>query len=506
MRGLRYQKDNSNGWGLAVLLAVLWGILPLVPALSQGQIPGSPFTDLYPSVWGLDWFASQYGFPLHNLRISAPEGTPFYFSSPLHGWAAIPLRALFGPVLAYSLTLIAARMATVLVSFGAFKALGLGPKGALMAAGIYGASPFFHGYAVEGIIEGSDGWALALWVWMVAARRVGAASVAMALCIASSWYLGMVACFFSVFWGITERKAWISLGVGLLLASPFLYGFLSTMTGASPLAPEIRAAMGSHLQLQLPGIMPGNNPFAITSYLGLSTLALVVVGLRDRPVWALGALICWVLSFGVGPWYWLPVLRSIRFPYRWHAGTLFCMAVVAGTVMDRLRWQWLAWIPPLEGLLFSPIEPIVPSAAADVPALYNSVQGPLLLEVPGPLAMPPGTINRSRPRARYLLYAQTLHAAASPWHFDFNGVSEGTEAEWLAQFRACDPLYQRIQPKAVCGALTLGALRQAGVTQVMVHRDELGANADYFEDALVTAGAVKQGEEGDIVLYQIPRE
>ena len=52
----------------------------------------------------------------------------------------------------------------------------------LMAARAWGLAParhhcsaiyivlFFHGYAVEGIVEGTDGWTLALWAWALGAN------------------------------------------------------------------------------------------------------------------------------------------------------------------------------------------------------------------------------------------------------------------------------------------------------------------------------------------------
>ncbi|HNC95983.1 MAG TPA: hypothetical protein PKW90_07655 [Myxococcota bacterium] len=499
------RREEEGGWGAALLLAFLWAVLPALPALSQGQILGSPLTDLYPSVWGLDGFAAQQpGLPLWTDRVAAPGGMGFYYSSPLHGWLGTPLWGLFGPVVAYNVTLLLARFATVAAGFGAFRAIGLGPRGALCAAGIYGASPFFHGYSVEGIVEGTDGWTLALWAWAVVRRHTVASALAFALTVASSWYLGMVACLLAVGWGLRERGAWISMGAGLLLSSPFLYGFLTTMTGAAPLESSVRVAMGSSLIPAKPGWWPGLNPFAMTSFLGLSTLGLGFVGARERPGVAIGAGICFLLSFGVGPWYWLPVMESIRFPYRWHAGTLFCAAILAGTIVDRLKFAWLAWLPAIEGLLLGPIEPIIPGAPSEIPKIYDAVQGPLLLEVPGPLAMPPGEPNFSRPRSRYLLYAQTLHGAASPWAPDFNGVAEGKEAPFLQDFRACDPLYQKLHPDATCGPFRLGPLKAAGVTQVMVHRDELRSQAAPLEQALIAAGATLQQEQDTLALYRIP--
>jgi hypothetical protein len=492
---------RQSGWPAALILAAVWAIVPALPALFQGGIIGSPYTDLYPSVWGLAWFAGhQPGFPTFADVLSAPDGMAFYYSSPIHGWLGTLPALLGGPAFAYNFTLLLARFATVAVSYGCFRASGLGSGGALTAAAIYGASPYFHGYSVEGIVEGTDGWTLPLWAWTVLRRERLAAAASFALVVISSWYLGMVACLLAAGWGLRDRIAWISLGGGLLLASPFLALFVGGFAAASPLPDAIRGAMGMPLDLAAPGSLPStHNPFAITTFVGVITLLLAAGDVRRRPWLAAGALACAVLSLGRGPWYHLPVLEAVRFPYRWHAGTLFCLAPLAGATVDRLGRPWLAVLPVLEGLLLSRVEPILPAAPAEVPAIYDQVRGPLLLEVPGPVAMAPGEINRSRPRARYLLYYQAFHGARSPWAFDFNGVVAALPAGWLGPFASWDPLM-----RATGEPVDLAGARAAGVTQVMVHTDELAGNADGFLAALRDAGARQEAVEGDLYLFTIP--
>lgn len=497
---VRASRPSGGGWGAAWLLAFSWAVLPALPALLRGEIPGSPWTDLYPSVWGLGWFASQQpGLPTFATALAAPEGMPFYYSSPLHGWAGTLPWLVGGAAFAYTVTLLAARAAGVLVAYGAAREAGLGTSGALAAAGVYGAAPFFHGYAVEGIVEGTDAWALPLWAWAVLRGHRGLAAVALALVVVSSWYLGMVACLLAVGWGLRRREAWVSLVGGLVLAAPFVAAFAGAMSGAAPLPEGIRAAMGAPLGFRTPGLLPGENPFALNAWIGLSTALLALPAAPRRPWLAAGALACAVLSLGMGPWYDLPVLSSVRFPYRWHAGTLACLAPLVGDTVDRLGRRWLALLPVVEGLLLSPVEPLLPGAPADVPALYDHVRGPILLEVPGPVAMPPGEVNRSRPRARYLLYAQLHHGAASPWAPDFNGVGGVAGAPWLASWASWDPLEGREpEPPDVEAAVA------AGVTQAMVHRDELRGRAAALEEALAAAGATKRGDEGKLALWDLP--
>lgn len=485
-----------GGWTTATIIALLWAVLPAVPALLAGVVPGQPWTDLYPSVWGLDVFcAALPTWTTHTPRFGAPDGIGFYYSSPLHGLAGWPVWALWGPAAAYTATLLAARAATVLCAFGALRALGRAEVPALGGALLYGASPFFQGYAVEGIVEGTDGWALALWVWMVARDRRAAASVAFALCVVSSWYLGMVACLLAVAWGLRTRTAWWSGAWGLTLSAPFLVAFLGAFGGNLPLDPLVRTAMGAPLHWRAPGWMPGVQPFALTTWVGLSTVVLAALAARRSPWLATGALGCFVLSTGVGPWWDAPVLELVRFPYRWHAGTLFCLAALISTL--ELRWRALYFLPFVEGVLLSPIEPVLPAFELEVPALYAEVEPTALLELPGPVALPPGKPNPSRPRARYLLMAQLRHGAASPWTLDFNGIAHDRDAPWLASFRSWDPALD--EPPA---APDLAGARAAGVTQAMVHRDEYRDAAPALEAALVAAGARVSAESGELALYR----
>lgn len=489
---------RSPGWPLAFVVALLWAAVPLLPALLSGAIPGQPYTDLYPSIWGLDVFcASLPAIVTHTTRMGAPDGIGFYYSSPLHGLAGWPVWAAFGPVAAYVATLIAARAATVLCAFGFLRALNQAPLPALGGALLYGASPFFHGYAVEGIVEGTDGWALALWAWMVVRNRPAPAITAFALTILSSWYLGMVACLLALLVGTRHRAAWLSL-LGLLFALPALWAFTQAFGGNSPLDPAVRVAMGAPLRIPTPGLTPGLNPFAITTFVGFAAVALALPTARRQPLWALGAVACAILSTGRGPWWELPVLEMVRFPYRWHAGTLLCLAPLVAETTSRLNRPLLATLPFLEGLLLSPIEPVVPSAPADLPAIYASVSADTLLEIPGPVAMPPGKPNPSRPRARWFLYAQLSHRAASPWTLDFNGIARDQDRPWLAAFSSWDPAtHQPNQP------LDLDAARAAGVDEVLVHRELLENDADALEAALVEAGAVIVRRDGDLALYRL---
>ncbi len=460
-------------WLLAGLLALLWGLGPALPALLRGELIGQPFTDLYPAVWGLHWFAShQPGLPTVAAELAWPEGMGFYFSSPLHGWAAWPLLAAGLPLpWVWNLLIVLARVAGPLLAFAWLRAEGAKPSGALAGAAVFGCAPMFHGYAVEGIVEGTDAWTLALWGLLVARRRFVPSILAFWLVVASSWYLGLAALLVAVVRAREHRVVWLSALGGLLLAAPLWWLFTEAFPAASPLPSEIRVAMGAQLGLPSPGVLAGQNPFAITGYLGWIPMVLFLMGARRQPFLAGGAALCWLLATGAGPWYGLPGLAMVRFPYRLVAASLFLAAPVVAQVAGRWRWGGaLGFAIALEFLLLAPVEPVLPGSPAGLPAVYDGVTPTPLLEVPGPVARPPGEINRSRPRARYLLYTLIDHAAASPWAPDFNGVSHGRQAEWLATWQALDPLVQDQPPSPP----DVSALRDQGIAQVMLHVDELG--------------------------------
>jgi hypothetical protein len=490
-------------WLLAGLLALLWGLGPALPALLRGELIGQPFTDLYPAVWGLHWFAShQPGLPTVAAELAWPEGMGFYYSSPLHGWLAWPLLTLGLPLAAtWNLLIVMARVAGPLLAFAWLRAEGAKPAGALAGAAVFGCAPMFHGYAVEGIVEGTDAWTLPLWGLLVARRRLVPSILAAWLVIASSWYLGLAALLVAVVRAREHRLVWISMLGGLLLAAPLWWLFSGAFPAATPLPSEIRAAMGVQPGLPTPGVLPGLNPFAITGYLGWLPLLLFMMGARRRPWLAGGAALCWLLALGAGPWYALPGLAMVRFPYRLVAASLFLAAPMVATVAERWRWGGaLGFAVALEFLLLSPVEPILPSAPLAVPRAYSAVEPTVLLEIPGPVAMPPGEINRSRPRARYLLYYQAAHGAASPWAPDFNGVAGGEQAPWLASWRALDPLETSEDPARP----DVRALEDQGLTQVMLHPAELGGGAELARRALTLAGWACSAQDDQQELWVAP--
>jgi len=433
---------------LAVLVAC-WAIVPALPALFSGGLIGHGGTDLYPSVWGMWSFAqSQPGLPVWSEQIAAPTGMGFFYSSPLHGWAAWPLLPVLGITGTWNFLLIASRVAGVVTAHWAARAWGLQPKGALMAAAIYACSPFFHGYAVEGIVEGQTGWALALWIGWVGLEKPRLAAFAFALTVISSWYMAATACLLAV---LMPKKSWRSAGLGLLLALPILWSFLHAFPERDLLDPGIRRLMGTQIGPWSPGMTDGINPFAKTSWIGFGVLALAASQALARPRLVVACLGFWVLSLGLPVVYELPLFSSLRFPYRLHAGTLVLLAFLGGMAVQNRRWApWAVGWVVIEGLALSPIEPFLPHAPSAQPAAYAGLQGEVLLDIPGPFARAPGLHNPSRPRARWFLYGQLAHGMASPWAPDFNSIgANNPEHPAMGALRALDPHWPGEAPTEV---------------------------------------------------------
>ena len=480
-------------WAPLLGLAALWALLPALPALLSGQLIGHGWTDLYPAVWGLWASAAAWpAVPTETALLGAPAGMPWVYSSPIHGWLAGPLVPVLGLRHSWNLLLLLARGLTVACAGWAASGWGLGRRGALTLAVAFGCSPFFQGYAVEGIVEGTDGWPLALLLGALGRGRHALAALALALCLLASWYLGAVGCALVGLLGLQRPRRWWAF-LGIALALPALLRFLQAFPAGAPLDPSVRAAMGAALTLPRPGALPGLQPFAINTFVGLALGGAALLG--RGPGLGLAA-VFGVLSVGIGPWYALPGFAMLRFPYRWHAGALLGLGLAAGRWADQRRAR--RWLPALilaEGLLLSPIEPILPGADPSDPlpcALLDEaaqVTGPLpagaLLVVPGPVGLPPGRPNPSRGRARAVLFAQTCHGRPSPWVPDFNSVGVAREATLLEPFLA----YDRV-------ARGRGGAMPEGLVRALADQDIRLIFLALEDPGLVEAPALEAGLQG----------
>ena len=428
----------------------------------------------------------QPGFPTSTDQIGAPVGMGFYYSSPLHGWLAWPLLPVFGIVGTWNIITIVFRCCGVLAAHWAARAWGLNPRGALVAAAVYGCSPFFHGYAVEGIAEGTISWALPLWLGFVAQNKVWAAGLAFFVTVIGSWYMAACACVLAAF---IPKRTWKSVAIGLLLAAPAIWAFLNAFPEREPLPDAVRQMMGTHIGLWEPGLQGGLSFSAKTSWLGFIAIGLAVTQIKRHPRIVAAMVTFWVLSLGLPLVSNLPLFSTLRFPYRLHAGTLVLLAFLAGHAAQRYRWgAWLAPAIVLEGLLLSPVEPKIPSAKFEPVAAYANLEGAVLLDIPGPLEKPPGEINLSRPWARWYLFGQLQHGMASPWRPDFNSIGTvKTDTDWLEVIARLHPHHNAAFENGTT-ALPMRLHIPEYVDHIIVHHALMGGRGADVHALLIDSG------------------
>jgi hypothetical protein len=490
------------GWGWVAAFAVVWGIAPVWPFLGGSALVGHPGDALYTH-------AAAFA---HSLREAPTDGVRSWIT-----WLVMPIGRWLGATTAWACGIAVARVATVLGAWWVARAWGLGRTGALLAATAWGASPLLHAAHATGATAAWDATPilLALWIlrrprglgarhgpdtWLEQAGRVSIAAGALGWALAShgAWApvgaaaIGLAA----VGAGIAGRRELaIRCALAVLGAVALARGL-----GVGPSVPVADVAR-LHAAWQpawptpswiLPVWTAYGAPFAITGIL----LAATVVG--RVPFVATCAVVTAVLATGRGPWYGLPLLRDVAEPWRWLLLTHAAATWLAGHALDAwterpsmrggARRPWLAplaVVPWIEATAWSSVPMVLPAAAADVPAIYDIIRGPTLLDIPGP--RPPGT-SSSRPRSRYLTWARDHHGAADPWRAD---------ARWLTTWRTWDPATGRVPATP-----PLAPAQDAGVTQVLLHHDELGAErARILVDALVSQGArVERADESRTLL------
>lgn len=494
------------------LLGLGLAALAVGPALVAGEAPGHGLTDLWPAIWAFDEAARAFpGVVTHTERLAAPAGMAVWLAAPLKAWLFAPFTLAFGAIPSFSLALGAARAATVGLAAWAARGAGRGPAGQWAFAIAAGAAPFWWGPAWEGIVEGVDGWALFLYLGAEARRRRGLAAAALGLCALSSWYLGAIAVFWLLVAAVADRRA-LRAAPGLLLAAPALLAFLHAFPGVGADVPGLHAAMGS--------LHPPEPPFwarAAPAVFGrspwpgpLPCLLAVAAALRSRRATLLlgAAVLAAVLSTGRGPWWAFPVLDWMRFPDRFLGAALVGVAAAAARAVDALaathpgRARLLLVLLLADALLLAPQPPALPAGGRpDTTLLSGLPPGAILLDLPGPLSLPPGAPNGSRARARAVLGAQLGTTLRSPFAPDFNGLAA---ADGLpgAPFGA-DPLLPGA-PAAIPPDL-IAEGRQRGIHAVRVRGAELGRRrAADLEQALSSNGFREIARDGPTSLWAWP--
>ena len=404
-------------------------------ALWTGQIAGSPYTDLYSSVWSL-WATESWWGTWNNQWFNYPSGQPWSPSTLFWGTVLIPLKQVFSISTLYNISLLSNRLLSCLAFYLAGRQWNQSHQCGLLWMIAISMTPMIHGFAVEGILEGTQLWPLGLWLWSI--KKHWKASVFFgALVLISNWYWALCWGIIGLIIGWKHRRIWLIQAGSVLVCLPWILHFLSFQKNGVSLDPSVYRAMGFQMGIPTPNLLSPPNPFAISNYLGWIFLGWA--GWNYRKQWSrqsqwligLGLLISWGF-----PWMQnIPIVDSLRFPYRIHLLTLIGLCWVCRSLSLRYM-RPLLYLMLLENLCLSGIDWKIPSSSSKVPDYTTQVDGPVL-ELPGPLSRKPGEFDPSRPRMKYLQYYQTQHQQPSPWSLHFNGLIEGSSC--FSETRMIDP-------------------------------------------------------------------
>ena len=182
--------------------------------------------------------------------------------------------------------------------------------------------------------------------------------------------------------------------------------------------------MGFQFDIPVPNFRTAPNPFAQSNYIGWILGFSVLYQLRNKQnLHALTLILCgFILSIGFEWMQIVPIIGSMRFPYRMYLLILIGIAMVLSELTSRQQSR-LALLVIFEFTLLSPIDQIIPDSSAEYPSYTNLIDGPVL-ELPGVLNRAPGTIDPSRPRMKRLMFYQTNHQQPSVWELPFNGLNQ----------------------------------------------------------------------------------
>ena len=458
-----------------------------MPALWQGGIAGSPYTDLYPSIWSL-WATEDWWGQWRTGWLNTPDGQNWYPSTLLLGTAIIPLKSLVPIGTLYNWLMIGSRCLGCFSFYLAGRAWGSSHFSGLLFMVVVSMSPMIHGFAVEGIIEGTQIWPLGFWLWSIHRSSTKLSIFFGCLIILSNWYWACI-------WGIlqtirvTKQSSEAPLLIGpILLTSPWWFGFLGQGT-TDPISSDVLRMMGFQFGFPTPHWLTSANPFAQSNYIGwvLIFWSLMIIRRKSthKPLFIVG--LGFVLSLGLSWMQSFPILSAIRFPYRLHLMTLIGLVLWIGcnTKWRSQHRKWI-WLILLEQILCPSIDALIPISQAHFPEYVAMIDGPIL-EVPGPLNRPPGVIDPSKPRSRYLFYYQTEYAQPSGWRFSFNGLHTPTEC--FAETRIIDP-HATPKEKATLGSTDCWK----GIDWVVIHNTNTALNP-----RLIELGFTQQTNEVPVV-------
>ena len=406
----------------AFFLSLCWALLPTVHVLWDGGILGSPHTDLYPSLWSLWAYPNSSWY--HTNLLNYPTGMGWYPPSILHAAFTYPLHFVFETATIYNGMLIFFRFICPLLCYIAARSWKFSESGSLVITVVFACSPFCHGFAMEGIIEGLNAWTIPLWLYFCGHKNHVGMICTFALCCISNWYFGACICVMTVILGFKHQEIRWSF-LGLFLVAPFLWMFLEAWQDMTTVQADVRQSMSISWQGFLPNFSP-HSTFAKNNYISW-ILLILLLQFRNKNTWFIAIPILLSLNI-LGS---LPLFEHVRFPYRFHAITLICAGCL---VAPHIKKTWLVYAIFVEQCLFGRMAFQIPTQPTSPHASYTMVDGPIL-HVPGTFSMPAGQPNPSRKRYQEILLAQIQHQQPLINKGDFNsleGLWSNTDV-WLQQ-------------------------------------------------------------------------
>lgn len=375
--------------GLAVLLT--W---PLVLNLGSAYpaTPGEGAQDLWQNLWNLWWVSEawQRGIdPFFTDVLFYPEGASLLFH-PLNltsGVLGLPLRSLFGQIVAYNLLVLLSFLLSGYALFLLARQCGCSVVAALLGGLIYTASAFhfFHlrlGHLEQISMQWLPLYALALdgLLRRPTVLRVLATAMALLLIIFTSLYMALYAALLTVLWVVWRLGAWLraqrqatttllirpAVGlaamcgvvfavVGPVLLFPMLGELQQTTYAVRTIEDAARGSSAPADAILPPATHPLRalfafpQPYSPGAFLGFVPLLLALYGaFRQTQVgarWLVLAMIAWLLSLGPAlplyrTLYEFPLLQVARYPDRFTILVLIGVAVLAALGIDALLRRW----------------------------------------------------------------------------------------------------------------------------------------------------------------------
>ena len=408
----------------------MWG------PFSTLSLAGSPYTDLYPSVWSL-WATESWWGTWKNIWFSYPNGQPWSPSTLIWGTLLIPFKPFISIASLYNFSLLINRALTCISFYMAGRSHKDTHGTGLLWMVILAMNPMIHGFAVEGIFEGTQLWPLGFWIWSMKRACPRWSIVFGCLIILSNWYWSILWILYQLIVRPNNTKVWTWTFTSILLCSPWIIHFIGINDKSISLSADIYRAMGFQFGIPTPNFQSPPNPFAQSNYIGWILIVSTIYQCRKKAnLQAIMLILCgFSISIGFDWMQSIPIIGSMRFPYRMSLLILIGIAMILSDLTNRQHSR-LAVIILFEFTLLSPIDQFIPSSSAAYPSYTSLIDGPVL-ELPGVLNRQPGTIDPSRPRMKRLMYYQTAHQQPSPWELPFNGLNQTKNC--FAGTRIIDP-------------------------------------------------------------------